>query len=190
VIKIKKDLITKAKVKKSYAKLKSREPPVDRPIPEANDNESEESWKPEADQEETGNGPSQELHPDRQAMLDRPRSPTPPPASSKSHHLPNPNEDHASFPRPQERNHERRNKKPKYFEKEVAIADKAKAEAAARREEWERREAEKKKKIEERERYRRAMAKARTPGRDGKRKLGRESTVLLERVKKLVGEGK
>jgi len=142
VIKIKKDLIHKAKLKKSYAKLKAREPPVDRPIPDA-DNESEASWEPEADKEELAE-PSQELHPDRQAMLDRPRSPTPPPTSRTSHHVPNPNEDHASFPRPQNHNREPRNKKPKYFEKEVAIANKAKSEAAARREDWERNQAEKK----------------------------------------------
>lgn len=30
------------------------------------------------------------------------------------------------------------------------------------------------------------MAKARRPGRDGKRKLGRESKVLFERVKRMM----
>ena len=41
-------------------------------------------------------------------------------------------------------------------------------------------------KVEERERFRRAMAKARTGGPNGQRKLGRESKVLLEKVKKMV----
>jgi len=53
--------------------------------------------------------------------------------------------------------------------------------------ERERREKERNERTEERERFRRAMAKARTEGRNGQRKLGRESMVLLGRVKKLVG---
>lgn len=175
MIKIKKNLIQKARVKKSYAKLKSREPPIDKPIPDQ-DNESEASWKPKA---ETEAEPSQELHPDRQAMLDKSRSPTP-------------NEDHASFPgrEKQIRNREpRKTRKPKYFEKEISIAENSRAEAAARREEFERNLAEKKRKTEERDRSRKAMAKARTGGKNGQRKLGRESGVLLEKVKRLV-EGK
>lgn len=42
--------------------------------------------------------------------------------------------------------------------------------------------------MEERERFRRAMAKARTGGKNGQRKLGRESKVLLEKVRRVVGE--
>jgi hypothetical protein len=63
-----------------------------------------------------------------------------------------------------------------------------KAEAEARRLEFERRDSEKRQKIEERERFRKAMAKARTGGKNGQRKLGKESKVLLERVKRFVGE--
>lgn len=44
-------------------------------------------------------------------------------------------------------------------------------------------------KREVRERWRRGMAKARGEGRGGKRKLGRESVVLLERVRRVVGGG-
>lgn len=33
------------------------------------------------------------------------------------------------------------------------------------------------------------MAKARTGGPNGQRKLGRESNVLLEKVKRMVGDG-
>ena len=43
-------------------------------------------------------------------------------------------------------------------------------------------------KREERERWRRTMAKARKPGKNGQRRLGRESSVLLEKVQKLVGK--
>lgn len=79
-----------------------------------------------------------------------------------------------------------RAKKPGYFEKEQAIADAKKKEQDERKAEFERREKEKKAKLEERERFRRAMAKARTGGKNGQRKLGRESNVLLEKVKRLV----
>jgi hypothetical protein len=50
-------------------------------------------------------------------------------------------------------------------------------------------ELERQAKIEERERFRKAMAKARTGGPNGQRKLGRESNVLLEKVKRMVGGG-
>ena len=156
VIKIKKDLIHKAKVKKSYAKLKAREPIIPTPI-------NLEPVEPA----------SQELHPDRQAMLDAPRETTPPPL------------DQGFRERPRERNERKR--KPAYFEKEVQYAEQQKAEAETRRIEFERRDKEKKGKIEERERFRKAMAKARTGGKNGQRKLGKESQVLLERVKRMVG---
>jgi hypothetical protein len=159
VIKIKKDLIHKAKVKKSYAKLKAREPIIPTSIP--------------AEPIEPTEPASQELHPERQAMLDAPREPTPPPNQGKQFSQ-----------RPQQR----RSKKPSYFEKEQAFAAQKKAEADARRLECERREKEKKQKIEERERFRKAMAKARTGGRNGQRKLGKESQVLLEKVRRIVGE--
>jgi hypothetical protein len=152
VIKIKKDLIHKAKVKKSYAKLLAQEPLVPSPIPEP-----------------IIEAASQELHPSRQAMLSELQETTPPPSNAR-----NP-------PR------ERRQRKPKYFEKEEAYAAQQKAEAEAKREEYERREKEKREKVEEREKFRKAMAKARTGGKNGQRKLGRESEVLLERVKRVVG---
>lgn len=57
----------------------------------------------------------------------------------------------------------------------------------ARRAEFERRDGERRAKVEERERHRRAMAKARTGGRNGQRKLGRESVVLLDKVRRMVG---
>jgi len=150
VMKIKKDLIQKAKVKKSYAKIKALEPTTPSVFP----------TEPEAEVEEPK---TQELHPERQAMLDAPRQATPPPVQG------------------------RQTRRPAYFEKEKAFADQQKAEAEARRAEFERRDKEKKEKIEERERFRRAMAKARTGGKNGQRKLGKESKVLLEKVKRMVG---
>jgi hypothetical protein len=81
----------------------------------------------------------------------------------------------------------RRKQKPGYFDKALTIAERNKAEAAERAAERDRRDAERQRKNEERERFRRAVAKARKPGRDGQRRLGRESGLLLEKVKKLVG---
>jgi len=107
-------------------------------------------------------------------MLDAPREATPPPLASQESQFQN---------RPRERR-----QKPKYFEKEQEFADRKRKEAEEKRQEFERRDRERRQKIEERERFRRAMGKARSVGRNGQRKLGRESGVLLERVKRMVGE--
>jgi hypothetical protein len=155
VVKIKKDLIYKAKVKKSYAKVKAREP-APAPLPDfALDTTAE---------------PSQELHPERQAMLDTPRDPTPPPYAPQG-----------------EFSWKERKRRPGYFDKEQEYAEQQCADADARRVEFEERSRARKEKLEERERHRRAMAKARSGGRNGQRKLGKESNILLERVKKMVG---
>ncbi|CZS92180.1 uncharacterized protein RAG0_02660 [Rhynchosporium agropyri] len=164
VIKIKKDLIQKAKIKKSYAKIKAQ---ADLPAQTV----SYEAVEPA----------SQELHPDRQAMLDAPVKASILPSQDELFSKTNPG---SNSQRPQQQ--QRRGKKPAYFEKEQAFAEQQKAEAEARRREFERRDKEKKEKIEERERWRRMMGKARTGGKNGQRKLGKESQVLLERVKRMV----
>ena len=84
-----------------------------------------------------------------------------------------------------------RTRKPKHqpFAKEYSQAQQRKAEAEERRKQREEADRQRQQKVEERERFRKAMAKARTGGRNGQRKLGRESGVLLERVRRLVGEG-
>jgi hypothetical protein len=161
VVKIKKDLIHKAKVKKSYAKLKAQMPIKDVPLP-AGTSFSEDHPTTEA---------SQALHPDRQAMLDDPRGNTPPLVSDS-----------------QPQHTQRRRTRPKYFEKEQEFAERKKEEGEARRAEIERQNTERRQKIKERERLRKAMAKARSGGKNGQRKLGRESQMLLERVKKMVRE--
>ncbi|KAI4197203.1 MAG: hypothetical protein LQ350_006091 [Teloschistes chrysophthalmus] len=165
VKKIKDNLIRKAKVKKSYSKIKEKEPViptkyyVEDPTPETDD-----APAPPA---------SMEVHPARQAMLAEPEAFPPPKASQ-----------------PPQRPREKRPRKPKHapFEKEAHLAQQQKEEAQARREAGEKAREERQRKIEERERFRKAMAKARTGGKNGQRKLGRESKVLLERVKSLVGE--
>lgn len=112
---------------------------------------------------------SAEPHPDRQTLIEK----------------------EAEKPEQQDRNETRqRKRRPKAvpFKKEHEAAQQRKAEAEERRKAREEAERERKRKTEERERFRRAMAKARTGGRNGQRKLGRESKPLLERVKRMVGE--
>ncbi|KAK1985776.1 hypothetical protein LZ30DRAFT_583414 [Colletotrichum cereale] len=83
-----------------------------------------------------------------------------------------------------------RPRKPGYYEKQLAHAEQKRAEAEARRAEIQRRREERERKTADRERYRRAMAKARKGGEDGQRRLGRESALLLEKVKRIVADSK
>ncbi|KAF3067111.1 hypothetical protein GL218_08800 [Daldinia childiae] len=175
VDKIKKDLIHKAKVKKAYKKIKAAEQASSKPnttlaTEDANANA-------DVDVETEPEPPSPQLHPERQAMLDVDEEQadlsSPPPPGDRP---------------PRQRKQKVR--KPGYFDKAVADGDRKKAEAEARAQEIARQNAERENKIAEREKFRKAMAKARTPGRDGQRKLGRESGLLLEKVKKMVGGAK
>lgn len=192
-VKIKQELIVKSKIKKEYAKVKARvqeeQPTKAKDIfaETTQEDGAQDKAEYEADQtqprdEKTVDGQVEpEIHPDRIAMLDEDEQPDLP-------------EDVNGFrSRPdaeQARNRDRRRqqRKPGYFEKELAEAERKKAEAEARAAERERREKEREKAIKERERHRRIMAKARSGGRDGKRKLGKESFVMLDRVKRLVGQ--
>ena len=160
VQKIKRDLIHKAKVKKSYAKLKQRELQDSHICPS--------NISPTADVEPAG----LELHPARQAMLNEP---------GKVHQEPVKSED-----RPRERKPKRL--KPVPFSKEARKAQQLKEEADRRHKVIEEANIQRQQKIEERERFRRAMAKARIGGKNGQRKLGRESRVLLEKVKRVMNE--
>jgi hypothetical protein len=110
-----------------------------------------------------------EPHPDRQALMDAPADTIDEPDKSI---------------KPM-----RRERRPRVnpFNRETTQAQKRKEEADERRQIREQADAERKKKLEDRERMRKAVAKARKPGSDGRRRLGRESIVLLERVKKLMG---
>lgn len=87
---------------------------------------------------------------------------------------------------------ERRNKRrPDYYDKALEEGKRKKAEAEARAAEAEQRDKERARSIDERERTRRAMLKARGFSASGKPrgrpKLGRESKVLLDKVKRMVG---
>ncbi|KAF2279220.1 uncharacterized protein EI97DRAFT_439605 [Westerdykella ornata] len=164
VQKIKKDLIHKAKLKKEYAKIKSQEQPVSlqsvyERVAAANAGEPAASAEPAPE-------PTLEPHPDRQKLLEQP-SPDP-----------------EAAPTPPGRR--KRRPRPQPFKREEELARKRREEAEARRKARDEAEKERQRKLAERERFRKAMAKARG-GPGGKRKLGRESAVLLEKVKRLVG---
>ncbi|KAI1273243.1 hypothetical protein F5Y07DRAFT_402626 [Xylaria sp. FL0933] len=144
----------------------------------------------------TAKTPSPQLHPQRQAMLNDDVSGDEDTVAMRKNNarrrtersgdddrLPEENQSH----KPAERErYSRQKRRPGYFDKALTMAERKKAEAAERAAEKERREAERRRRTEERERFRRAMAKARKPGRDGQRRLGRESGLLLEKVKKMV----
>ncbi|KAL2037962.1 hypothetical protein N7G274_009181 [Stereocaulon virgatum] len=160
VQKIKKDLIRKAKVKKSYSKIKGRE--------QAKATKTTTNV-PTVVEEASA---SLELHPDRQAMLDEPE--TIPQQQQQSEQRPRPK----NPPRP----------KPVPFQKEAQLAQQRKEEREKRQKEIEEANRQRQAKVEERERFRKAMAKARIGGKDGQRKLGRESKVLLEKVQRMMAE--
>ena len=195
--KIKNDLIQKAKVKKAYAKLKAQEPeetdqgPTYDPYADAED-----PTRPAARDEvredavEDDQDTANEIHPERQAMLDRPDREAPvQQQNSRSNRKPRrdrdgrngrhddgePNANHTELGARQPRavgDVER----PTRYKKEFAQAEERKEQVVARE-----------KAREQREKERRAMAKARKPGKDGKQKLGRQSDALLSRVQRLVG---
>ncbi|TKA78923.1 hypothetical protein B0A55_03923 [Friedmanniomyces simplex] len=176
--KIKDSLIQRAKIKKDYAKLKKRGEIRDEPegIPQPASMRVEQP-APVEDVVEA-EAPSTQPHPDRQNLIEREaEAPAPPPEQVVE-----------SAPRPPP---DRRQRKPKAqpFKLEHEQAQRQKAEAEERRRAREEADRQRQAKIEERERFRRAMAKARSGGVNGQRKLGRESKVLLERVQRMVTEG-
>jgi hypothetical protein len=168
VEKIKKGLISKAKLKKQYAKLKAREE-NDATTPrksvydrEAADDEDEDENEEPA---EPVPEPTLEPHPDRVAMLEE-KSPEPEPTQTWGRR--------------------ERRPRPNPFLKETEVAQKKREEIEARQKAREEADKERAKKIAERERFRKTMAKARGP--NGQRKLGRESTVLLAKAQRLMGK--
>ena len=167
VQKIKQDLIRKAKVKKVYSKLKERE---------GVHNTKPSIYPSTPPPEETPT--SLELHPERQAMLDEPE-PTP-----REHQQDPQQQQQQQQPPPPRR---RKPPKPVPFRKEALRAQQRREEKEKRRKEIEEGNRQRQEKADERERFRKAMAKASSGARDGQRKLGRESKVLLEKVQRMVG---
>lgn len=80
----------------------------------------------------------------------------------------------------------RRTRRPGYYDKQLQKAEEKRTEAEKRQQEYKQRQEERMQKIAEREKFKKAMAKTRD--KDGKKKLGRESTLLLDKVKRLIAE--
>jgi hypothetical protein len=186
VTKIKKDLIQKAKVKKQYAKVRAQEESSKkdtRPSQPGNPAAEHASAAEHHDQEEHGTDEDETagLHPSRQLMLKDEEAAQTGAAAAEDES----GGDAGSAQRHSD-GQRRRTRRPGYYDKQLKKAEERRAEAEARAQEAQRRREERERRMAERERHRRAMAK--TVGRDGKKKLGRESTILLDKVKKLVGE--
>lgn len=179
-------MIERAQIKKEYAKLKRQgkipetkeelPKPASAHLDEREDEVKErdfEGFSDDAGDENPGQS-SAAPHPDRQTLMDREEAdPGPEQREQRRDRQPRPSRERKPKHKPFEREHERANKR--------------KEEAEARRKEREERERQREEKIEQRERIRKAMAKARAGGRNGQRRLGRESNVLLEKVKMMVG---
>lgn len=188
VTKIKKDLIHKAKVKKEYAKIKAREQQTsasaarknttaahDEPVHEdAGEDAGERGRKNDAAARED----ELPMHPTRELML-KDEEMAQVGAGAKP--------DTAETAVASDGNC-RRTRRPGYYDKQLEKAEQKRAEAEERAREMERRREERERRLAERERFKRAMAKTRD--KDGKKKLGRESTLLLDKVKRLVSEGR
>ncbi|RFU72009.1 rrna processing domain-containing [Trichoderma arundinaceum] len=174
VDKLKRDLIHRAKVKKQYAKIKAadKKEAEAKARPSHGDDEDEvKSARSDAGEEEEGEE-GEKMHPTRQLML-------------KDEDMAQVGADPESTTGPSD-GQRRRTRRPGYYDKQLKKAEERRKEAEEKRKEYERRMEERSQKQAERERFKKAMAKTRD--KDGKKKLGRESALLLEKVKKLVAE--
>ena len=181
VTKVKKDLIHKAKVKKQYAKVKAQEE-KERATPKgpqasagelASGEDGDQSHGDAGDSENAGKGnDGGAIHPTRHLMLKDEEAAQAGAAES----------DRAGVSDGQRR----RTRRPGYYDKQLEKAEQKRTEAEERAREVQRRREEREKRLAERERYKKAWAKTR--GKDGKKKLGRESTLLLDKVKKMMAE--
>ena len=109
-----------------------------------------------------------ELHPSRQAMLDETTTLAKAPRRRSSVDMDDLNNYQRGVRRP----------KPSSYSKEARMAAQRHLEAEARR-----------KSREEKDKDRRAMLRARRPAKDGSYRLGRQSKVLLNKVKRIIAEG-
>ncbi|KAI5240050.1 hypothetical protein E4T43_06397 [Aureobasidium subglaciale] len=185
-IQIKRNLIEKAKLKKEYAKQKAQagdDVLPKRPATYApSEDEAQESPQEEQVEEQVKETVKEVKAPRKSKSKPKAKSPSPEPVIE----APAPAE-------PEDSNldgiHHSRRQKIIPFAKEHRAAQRQKREIEERRAAYERSQVERAEKIEEREKFRKAMAKARSGGKNGQRKLGRESNVLLDRVKRLMQQG-
>ncbi|KAG9602011.1 hypothetical protein KCU77_g2577, partial [Aureobasidium melanogenum] len=176
-IQIKRNLIEKAKLKKEYAKQKAQTGDDARPRRPSTyaTTEDDEQDSPEENANEEDDVDEQVKAPRQAEPKHKSASPAPVQESPADHTPSNLSGIHHS-----------RRQKIIPFAKEHRAAQRQKREAEERRAAYEKSQKERAEKMEERERFRKAMAKARSGGKNGQRKLGRESTVLLDRIKRMV----
>lgn len=187
--KIKNDLISRAKVKKAYAKLRHTDAePAEveakyNPYEERDDPTRERTDVPEDTNSAVAHAGGQEMHPDRLARLDE----------SDAEHVVEPAvrvRKRRKQPQQTGANAEIQRKGGRQVKRTVQdIARPARYQEDFAQAEYNKLQNEDKKRIrEQRDKERRAMTKARKPGRDGRPKLGRQSNVLLSRVQRLVAQ--
>lgn len=163
--KIKESLIHKAKLKKNYAKLKDREL-VENP------DTFKSVYRDQEEAKQVEKPHTLELHPERLAMLEKPEAPE---------------QDLGSPSGNRSRRRKNKRQKSKPFEKEGKLAQQRQADVKVRKNAFEESNRQRQLKLGEREKFRKVMAKARTGGKNGQRKLGLESKVLLEKAKRTMG---
>lgn len=168
--KIKTNLIHKAKVKKAYAKVK-KEVELEKAAKSAEKEKTvgDDEAADNVEEEEQEQEEKEKLHPTRQLMLkDEEAAQTGADPDSKG--------DIDGV--------RRRTRRPGYYDKQLEKAEERRREQEARNEEFQRRKEERETKVAERERYKKAINKTWT--KDGKKKLGRESSLLLDKVRKMM----
>lgn len=174
-------MIHNAKLKKQYAKIKQQELKAAEPKPHPSHGNDENAEHDGEDGARSAQGDEtkgdiavegEQIHPARQLML---KDESMAQAGAEPERTTGPSD-----------GQRRRTRRPGYYDKQLKKAAERREEAEKRRKEWERRMEERAQKQAERERFKKAMAKTRD--KDGKKKLGRESSLLLEKVKKLVGQ--
>ncbi|KAM0505796.1 hypothetical protein ACHAP8_002028 [Fusarium lateritium] len=170
VTKVKKELIHKAKVKKAYAKIKAREQENAQPA-KTSEPAQDEAPVEGAGRAEKPEDEGEKMHPTRHLMLADE-------AKAQENSADEPTSD----------GNRRRTRRPGYYDKQLGKAAQLRQEQEAREAEFQRRREEREQKMAERDRYKRAMAKTRD--RNGNKKLGRESSLLLDKVRKMVAEKK
>ncbi|KAL7921121.1 hypothetical protein ACQKWADRAFT_296314 [Trichoderma austrokoningii] len=174
VDRVKRDLIHRAKVKKEYAKIKAADQKAAEAKARPGDGDAEEVKSSQGDAKgEEAEEQEEQIHPTRQLML-------------KDEEMAQAGADSEKKNTGFSDGQRRRTRRPGYYDKQLTKAAQRREEAEAKRAEFERRMEERAQKRAEREKFKKAMAKTRD--KDGKKKLGRESSLLLEKVKKLVGE--
>ncbi|KAI4763062.1 hypothetical protein E4T52_04822 [Aureobasidium sp. EXF-3400] len=188
-IQIKRNLIEKAKLKKEYAKQKQLAGEDIQPKRPSLYTTTEDDKQDPPEKDTQDDQVEKEVKAPRQSKskpAPKPKSPSPSPVPAPAAIAAT--ETPAEEPTDSNLSgiHHSRRQKIIPFAKEHRFAQRQKREAEERRAAYETSQRERAEKTEERERFRKAMAKARTGGKNGQRKLGRESTVLLDRIKRMV----